>query len=343
LAERVLGELEQDFAAVKDWGLTLDPQPLEVVNLRLFGRARIRAGARATSPRWPLFGTRHFQAYGWGARREVHYGDFATVISRNLPGRREFEVYAPEVADLYEQSYLAILSTLGESLDRQGFHRVHALGFARDGENVLAVLPSGGGKSALASLLLDRTSDRIFSDESPLLTPGGVMLPFATRFSLVPGLAEELRVFQPSNIETSARGRPFRRRQYREKRLFPVSRDRVAAPGAVTTLLIGRRAQTGSPARWVECSRAEAAQELARSLVVGVGLAQMTEHLLRFNELGGLSRIAMSRVKTAWEVASRARCLRFEYSANAFENFSLLKQPFSKLELAPSLQAAPSS
>ncbi len=320
LGERALAEMRRDFSAFAS----------SSSSARKF-ETRIELGRQADPVgAWlPVFATRSYQVFGLGRARAVRYGwgfeAHARVESENAGSSRRFRVAAGELADLHEQGYLAALSAVGEALDLRGLHRAHALGFEGgfEGERsgVLVLLPSGGGKSALASLLLEKSAARIHSDETPLLDREGRLHPFPVRIALAPGLAASLGVFR-----SQGEGRPFKRRQYREKRLFEIPAARVAPVLPIRTIVVGR---PGGRAVLREGSRLEALGELGRSLVVGAGVAQMAEHLLRAEGLPGLAAIAASRARASVACVSQARCLRLDYTRDAFENFEAIKPLFA--------------
>src|SRR5262249_10881386 len=155
----------------------------------------------------------------WGRKRHCLYRDGTRLESGRRPGREWFRITGDRAEGIRETAWEAILSALGEALDRRGVHRVHALGVECGGYAGLVVLPSGGGKSTLACLLsLTQGPVRILSEETPLLRNGWVY-PFPLRLGLTPETA--LR-FHPDT------GRPFPRRRFPAKLIFPIQSARVA-------------------------------------------------------------------------------------------------------------------
>src|SRR6478736_322740 len=77
-----------------------------------------------------FFKTKTCQVYGWGRKRLCDYGNGTTVTSTMALQTRTFVVrgQVSRMAEVYEATYLALLSSVGEELDMKGFHRVHALG-----------------------------------------------------------------------------------------------------------------------------------------------------------------------------------------------------------------------
>ncbi|MGZ6371573.1 MAG: hypothetical protein ACXWPM_12525, partial [Bdellovibrionota bacterium] len=248
-------ESERDSHAAPEILIQLEPRP--------YPPEQVPVGS-------PLFSTRMCQVYGWGALRCCDYGEGDWVCAENGPKERRFTVYSTDPERMYELAYLALLSSAGESLDRRGLHRVHALGVEASGRAGLLLLPSGGGKSSIAALLAQDPAVKIFSDESPLVDRQGRLHPFPVRLALLPEVARAL--------ELNPEARLFRRKIYAAKQLFPIARSQTAASAPVSFVLIGVPGISPSVA---SVSKWRIFRALFLNAVVGLGLAQMSEHFLR--------------------------------------------------------------
>src|ERR1700722_18273685 len=91
-------------------------------------------------------------AYRNGSKRYIDYHGRALGIQDEANGN--LKVYSRDPHLLYEAAYLYLLSQIGEHLDREGLHRIHALGVTVQGRAVLVLLPMGGGKSTLGLHML---------------------------------------------------------------------------------------------------------------------------------------------------------------------------------------------
>src|SRR4051794_1010859 len=80
-----------------------------------------------------------------------YFGEGLAVYDRK---QQQCMVYGTKHDLLHEIAYLFILSTVGQYLDSQRIHRVHALGVTYRERGVLLLLPSGGGKSTMALELM---------------------------------------------------------------------------------------------------------------------------------------------------------------------------------------------
>jgi hypothetical protein len=238
---------------------------------------------------------------------------------------RSFDIHAPASARLHELGYVALLSSVGEELDRRGYHRVHALGVEAGSRAGILVLPTGGGKSSIAALICEGRLDephagpggaiRLYSDESPLIR-GGTIHPFAVRIALIPEVARRLGIRDSDRL--------FERKVFRAKQVHPVPRERIAAPARASFVLIGRPSPDGTP-RLLDARRATVLARLFKEMVVGVGLAQMAEHMIRIPGVFGLARIAFSRLRTALGLAFSSRELRiFEVGPDPVANAEAL-------------------
>lgn len=265
-------------------------------------RVTLRLGAvpreRVPRGRASMCGS-EYVAYDSGGMRIVDYHGRALAA---LDFRSETaEVFSEDAGLLRELGYLLICSRAGYQLDLRGLHRVHALGAARDGRGTLVLLPSGGGKSALCLGLLRERAGGLLSEDTPLVRRDGTLLPFPLRLGLDP--SEDL-----SDVPEPMR-RTMHRRQYGNKVLVDLAffKEAVSGPVAPGLVVVGRRSGEGE-ARARRLWRAAAAPALFSSLVVGWGVPQLAEFMLRKDPAGlwGLARIAASRA--AASIALLARC-----------------------------------
>jgi hypothetical protein len=245
--------------------------------------------------------------------RVCDYGEGTFVVSRFNRGQRKVRVIIGAIDLAYEALYGAVLSALGEELDVRGFHRVHALGIEKNGRRALVLLPSGGGKSAVAALLHRDPSVRIYSDESPLLR-GSRVFPFPVPGALSPDVARALGVVEG--------GRVFRRKEFPEKVLIPFDLTRVAQPARVDWVLVGLSGRSEVRASFL--ARFAAFLVLLDSCVVGRGLAQMSEYLVRADSSWRLPRIALGRLFSVLMLLRHARCGWIHVSGDARQNAKAL-------------------
>lgn len=224
-----------------------------------------------------------------------------------------------------ELAYLYLQTEVGRFLDAQGLHRVHALGVGLpSGKGALILLPSGGGKSTMAMELVRRGGCILLSDDSPLVDRRGNVHPFPMRLSFRP----EAEV--PSSWRE--RAEVFERRRHGAKTLVPVSvlpPASIPSPNAVFEpgfLVVGQRHGRRSTPTLERFPSYRGALLLGRDLVVGLGLAQVLEHVLSdgWGSLSRMAPIAASRFRAAASFSARASSYRLNMSRDPRADASLL-------------------
>ena len=283
-ALEVLAELRRDFA----WFEAPRRRPAALAwRLNLAAPPATRGGRPGL--RW-----RDYAAYDDGDTRRVEYDDGARAVY-DYAGRQG-EIHCARPARLRELAYLAVLSRAGHALEARGWHRVHALGFESNGEGGLVVLPCGGGKSSLALELLRKTEFGLLGDDTVWIDPELRLRAFPLRWGFRDDA--DLRMIPPVFV------RRMTRKLHGDKRVvdLPYFEDRVRDGVPLKRVYFGNRgpdAAGGSPV-----SRASSLAGLAAPLVVGVGVAQMTEYYFRLGSLGELARTTLGRVRLAGRVAA---------------------------------------
>jgi len=259
----------------------------------------------------------HFVAYGRGSERWVDYHgralshwDFATETGT---------LWGTDLGLLHEKLYLLIPSRVGELLDRRGIHRIHAAGLAIDHNALLCMLPSGGGKTTMALAALSLPGVRLMSDDTPLVTRDGRVLPFPIRI----GMLHPPEGIDPRHL------RRFERQEHGEKWLIDIDAfgDRIARePARPHSIILGNRLLQGE-ARIVPVPRHRAMGELMRSMVVGVGLPQLVEYFLRGDVSDAVSkaRLVASRTAACTALLYRSRVYRFDMSRDPRKNREVLQ------------------
>ncbi len=284
-----------------------------------------RTQAPAAAAGRPLFQTSRYRVYQKNKVRMIDYGDASADYDYEA---KKGSIYCENLTRLHELAYLAILSRSGEALDLAGMHRIHALGFEAGGEAGLLLLPSGGGKSTLALELLRRWEFGILSEDTPLLR-GDRVLAFPLRLGLEPSM--DLSDVPEDWI------RPFVRKHYGPKKLVDLDffSHKVREDIPLRWLLIGRR---GAEPRIETASPLEALAALFEHMVVGVGIAQMSEYTLGFSPstISKLGQIGFKRLASAVSLLRRSSLHRFVLGPDARANAEALKALTMKQQ-APTL------
>lgn len=224
-----------------------------------------------------------------------------------------------------ELGYLFLQSEIGRYLDRQGLHRLHALGIGLpDGRAALVLLPSGGGKSTLAAEVVKAGGCTLLSDDTPIVDRLGRVYPYPLRLSFRPD-ADLAPGWKEASVE-------FARRKHGPKILVPTSalpagslprpEERFKPAFVISGRRHGRRAkpQLRTLPRW------KLMAPLLRDLVGGIGVPQVAELLLSggLKTLPGLAPTAASRLTAASALLARSETLAFDLCRDPVANAHFL-------------------
>jgi hypothetical protein len=211
--------------------------------------------------------------YQVGAITLVDYSGRALFA---LDRERGVAVVQGEEPDLVREAVGSLLlSRIGEHLDRRGLVRVHAVGLSGPAGALVLLMPSGGGKSALALRALEDPRVGILSEESPLLDRDGLVHPFPMPITV--DIADAPLV--PDRYPT----RLIERLEFHNRRALDVEhyRDRIEmTPRPLRHLVVGHRTLS-TRGRLEPLPRHRATRALLGAAVVGVGVYQGMEFVLQ--------------------------------------------------------------
>jgi hypothetical protein len=300
----ILADLRRDFAYFIS---TASERPAMVLELRTSPPPRERV------PRRALWSWRSARIAQRGTLRSIDYEGQA-LLEYDFSSERGL-LHCAEPSLLHELSYLAVMSRVGDTLDRRGLHRVHALGFSYRGQGGLLLLPSGGGKSRLGLELLGREGFGLFSDDIPLLRSGG---PRLEAFPMRLGLRGDDWRSIPERFT-----RVFRSRRFEPKRLVDLDyfREKISPGAPLSWILVGSR--TGVPKPLIgPCSKARAAAAMTANLILGIGTPQVLELMAPTR----MASVAARRTACAARAVASARCGRFALGTDPADNATALEQ-----------------
>jgi hypothetical protein len=243
---------------------------------------------------------------------------FGRALSAFNRGAGECTVRATDDDLLHEIAYLFILSTVGEHLDRQHLHRIHALGLSLHGQGVLLLLPSGGGKSTIAIKLLREPDFLLLGEDTPLIDRRGWMLPFPLRLGI---RADATTDIPPRFLRT------MKRMEFEPKTLIDLDyfEGRVGAAVPSRLLIVGAR-YLGDVSDITPLPRRQALGSLVSNMVVGLGVYQGLEFLLERStvEIAGKVGVASSRMRNAVRLLRRTSVYRFRMGRDVDKNTETL-------------------
>jgi hypothetical protein len=252
-----------------------------------------------------------------GAQTIVDYsGQALAVYDRSLD---ELLVEGEDEHLVHEAAYLFLLSRIGRHLDASRLMRIHALGLSgRDGA-ILVLLPSGGGKTTLALRALGDPGVKLLSEDTPVLDRHGLVHPFPLRIGVNSSDARLLPEGEVRRIE---------RLEYGPKLLLSIDavRDHIEQdPQPLRHLVLGRRWLNGGGSL-TPLSRSALIGPLVRDGVIGVGVAQMIEYVLRHGarNLLGQGGVAAGRARCCARALIGPRTWRLELGRDPDRNWEAL-------------------
>jgi hypothetical protein len=244
-----------------------------------------------------------------------YFGRALSVFNR---GAGECTVRSTDEDLLHEIAYLFFLSTVGEHLDHHGMHRIHALGLSFQGQGILLLLPSGGGKSTTAINLLRRPEFLLLGEDTPLIDRRGWMHPFPLRL----GIRADASTDIPSNFL-----RTMKRMEFEPKTLIDLDyfEGRIGTAVPSRMLIVGTR-YLGDVSEIAPLARRRAFGTLVSNMVVGLGVYQGLEFLLERSvvEIAGKTGVVSSRLYNAVRLLSAASVYRFRMGRDVDKNTETL-------------------
>ena len=246
-----------------------------------------------------------------------------------LLGEADFEnekasFYSENLHLLHEVTYLYLLSRLGKKLETLGFYKIHACAFAKDGNNFLFPMLMKGGKSTLFLGSLSTGAFQILSDDAPLVTKNGELLPFPMRVGL--------EKWQDYSCYDSREFYILERRRFGTKFLIDIAsfKNPIARNTHSNSVLLFRAFRVQKAGCVIEeTNRLALIPVLFINMIVGLGLPYAREFYLEhtFKDYFRLFRIACGRTLAAFRLLKKAQCFsmqlgnRPELNAETLANF----------------------
>jgi hypothetical protein len=231
-----------------------------------------------------------------------YFGKGLVIFDRK---EKQCVVYATDPDLIHEIAYLCILSMVGQYLDRQGIHRVHALGVSYQNRGILLLLPSGGGKSTIALELLRQPGFLLLSEDSPLIDRHGLIYPFPLRLGVRPDFETGI---PPKYLRT------IRRMEFDPKTLIDIEyfAGRLGTIVEPNLIFVGER-NLGEVSKISPLSCISAFKALFKYMVIGLGIYQGLEFLLERGlwDVLGKGGLVTSRLYNGLRLLSRSSSYKF--------------------------------
>lgn len=253
--------------------------------------------------------------YGNGRARSC----FNFLMNTNLIQSEELDL-------LHEKSYLFILSRVGKLLDLKGFHRLHGMCLLHIKQEtlVISLMSSGGGKTTLFSHLLNTNQFSIYSDDSPLISNKGEVLPFPVRVGFEKNgiLPEEWKDI-PFKL--------LKREEYGEKKLISISSLNWPVGGQYKKVIIfsGKR---GKEFKIESGNKFIVIPHILREGVIGIGLPILIEYFWErgFRDFIRKTKITFKRIKSFWLLLRKSEVKVMTLGENPRVNSIELEKYLSK-------------
>jgi hypothetical protein len=252
----------------------------------------------------------------------------ALLRHRDCKTHKEVELFCDNEVLFCEIVYMLILSSCGEAWDQKGLMRMHAAVVSLKNKPFVFWGPRGAGKSTLTAHLLANPEIQFFSDEHGLLNIETEMLiPFPLRMAL-----------DPNHIPTQSTEKTFDlKRQMAQatqrffldhKAMTEISLERHAKTLPFQNFIVlGVRKKNNvnhltplSP--WVNLA-------LFFNILLGIGLIQMSEFLLRPTSIPMIVRISINRLRLL-RLIVKAKPLLWHRSQSLRDNLAFCDQMLKK-------------
>lgn len=241
-------------------------------------------------------------------QKDLSFIDYAGKGLKIVNHRKNtHKIFCPEPHLRHEIVFLSILSLVGGNFDSRNIHRIHGLGFAVNNEALLILLPSGGGKTTLFLNIIQSEFIKLLSEDSPLIEASGKAIPFPIRI----GVSHQNK---PQNI-SDKHLHTIERTGAKPKYVIDIDffKDKlVKNPTPVRHIFCGIRC-LGNESYIKPISKYSAFKEVIKNLVVGLGLYQSIDFLVKKGPIDFFKKSAVlfSRLRNALRLISRSKTYSF--------------------------------
>lgn len=215
-------------------------------------------------------------------------GDKYADLIVSFSGIKAAKIFSNDENLIYEILYIFVLSQSGEYFDKNGLMRIHAMGVRSHKQTTVFYGSRGTGKSTLFTSLITDKSSAFYSDELCLLDiKDSLVKPFPIRIALNDETLKDVTIPRPlSNLK---------RLFLDEKKTYPFPKDQLAPPDTIKNFVIlgpfkGRNKI--SPATGYFKFK------FYFEFVLGIGLIQMAEFILRPDNITGILKIFYNRLRS---------------------------------------------
>lgn len=274
-----------------------------------------------STPRNIVYDTREY-------RLVDYFGKGATIENK---AESSFTIYGDDDNFLQEAFYLLVLSIFGQYCDRHGMLRIHAMSLSYGDKAFLVPIPPGGGKSTMAFSMLQEEGFRLISDDEPVVSTSGHILPFALRIGT---LDEEKIKNIPEEFVYSIDRMEFGPKYFIDIRYWEEQLEHRELQEII--YIVARRVLNGTPAIR-KIPKYKVLKSITRDAIIGVGLYQGLEFMLSHSPWTTIAQVGtvVKRAIVAWKMLRRAETYSFVITRDIDENRRVFGEFARSLDKAP--------
>lgn len=279
-----------------------------------------------STPRNIVYDTKSFKLVDY-------FGKGATIENK---AENRFTIYGDDDNFLQEAFYLLVLSTFGQYCDKSGMLRIHAMSLSYADKAFLVPIPPGGGKSTMAFSMLEEEGFRLISDDEPVISGSGQVLPFALRI----GTLDEDKVRDiPEEFFYTIDRMEFGPKFFIDIRYWEEKLEHRALQDVV--YMVAKRVLNGTPTI-KKIPKYKVAKSITRDAVIGVGLYQGLEFMLSHSPWSTIAQIGtvFKRAIVAWKMLRHAETYSFTITRDIDENRRVFRDFARSIEKASAEQLA---
>jgi hypothetical protein len=255
-------------------------------------------------------------------RYNDYYGEAITELDYE---KNTAHIWATDINRLHEITYLLIMSRQGKWCDKNGVHKIHAMGIKGKSKNLLLMLPMKGGKSTMFAQFLSQTDFDLISDDSPVVNRDGTIANFNIRFGL-----EKKAMYNPLLAKINQEHIfSLQREQFGEKTLvdFKAFEHRISSPHKKSILIQGVRTNDKN-IEIKKINQLKMFKHVFVNMTIGVGLPMIIEYFIENSLKDHMGNIVIfcKRLFASLNLIRESECY-FAYMGNDIQkNFKALEE-----------------
>lgn len=251
-----------------------------------------------------------------------YYGEALSIYNYST---QKCEIYSHCEKRLHEIVYLIILSRQGKWLDKNGFHKIHAMGVSKDNKNLILMLPMKGGKTTTFTTFLEDESFDLISDDTPIVDSKGDIKSFPIRIGIEDNKKnQKLLEKVPDSFKSE-----LLRKQYGSKKLIDITyfEQRLTNPTGNKTILVQGFRYNSNKCEINKIGKLKMFKYLVINMIVGIGLPMIIEYFLEssFKDKFVNISILMKRTFAAIRLLIKSQCYEVYLGTDVENNVKKLK------------------